>query len=86
MSDEIAPGYTAVIKNPMDMIKMQRKVDAHEYHSLKEFDSDVQLMVRNCERYRGKGDEYTKVRTDCHTGSMPLCVVTAIFTLFRLHL
>lgn len=43
------------------MIKMQRKVDAHEYHSLKQFDRDVQLMVRNCEKYRGKADEYTKV-------------------------
>ena len=46
----------------MDMIKMQRKLDAHEYHSLKEFDRDVQLMARNCEQYHGRASEYTKVK------------------------
>ena len=57
----MAPGYSAEIKQPMDFIKMQRKLDAHQYRSLKQFDSDVQLMVRNCHKFNGASSPFSKV-------------------------
>jgi len=62
ITDAIAPGYSSEIKVPMDLTKMQRKLDAHQYSSLKQFDSDVQLMVRNCRKYNGAGSPFTKVK------------------------
>uniref|UniRef100_A0A7S3H2V5 Bromo domain-containing protein n=1 Tax=Spumella elongata TaxID=89044 RepID=A0A7S3H2V5_9STRA len=53
-------GYLAEIKVPMDLTKMQRKLDAHQYSSLKQFDSDVLLMVRNCRKFNGRGSPFTK--------------------------
>ena len=46
----------------MDLTKMQRKLDAHQYISLKQFDSDVQLMVRNCRKFNGAASPFTKVK------------------------
>ena len=46
----------------MDLTKMQRKLDAHQYSSLKQFDSDVQLIFRNCRKFNGRGSPFTKVQ------------------------
>eukprot|EP01032_Pedospumella_encystans_P010747 gene10747-12536_t len=60
ITDAIAPGYSTEIKVPMDLTKMQRKLDAHQYSSLKQFDSDIQLMVRNCRKFNGAASPFTK--------------------------
>lgn len=45
----------------MDFTKMQRKLDAHQYRSLEQFDSDVKLMAGNCRKYNGANSPFTKV-------------------------
>ena len=37
MTDEIAPGYSAIIKQPMDLQTMGHKVELNEYPSVSEF-------------------------------------------------
>lgn len=61
VTNAVCPGYSDIVSQPMDMIKMQRKLTAHEYRSLKDVDRDVRLMVRNCEAFHGKQSPYTKV-------------------------
>ncbi len=46
----------------MDFTKVQRKLDAHQYSSLKQFDSDVQLIVKNFRKYNGSASQLTKVK------------------------
>jgi hypothetical protein len=47
VTDDIAPGYTNVIKKPMCMKQMETK----EYLTIEDWDHDVQLMFRNCIAY-----------------------------------
>lgn len=37
VTDEIAPGYSAIIKQPMDLQTMMNKVELNEYPSVNEF-------------------------------------------------
>ncbi|PVU97905.1 hypothetical protein BB559_001863 [Furculomyces boomerangus] len=46
-----APDYYDVIKNPMDLGAMARKLKNHNYHSKKEFEDDVRLIRNNCYEY-----------------------------------
>ncbi|KOB78387.1 Transcription initiation factor TFIID subunit, partial [Operophtera brumata] len=40
--------YYNVIKRPIDMETMGKKIQAHKYHSREEFLRDIQLLVDNC--------------------------------------
>lgn len=37
VTDDIAPGYSLIIKNPMDLSTMKKKIDAHMYCSVMEY-------------------------------------------------
>ena len=37
VTDDIAPGYTSIIKQPMDLQTMSGKIEGNEYPSVKEF-------------------------------------------------
>ena len=37
VTDLIAPGYSLIIKNPMDLSTMKKKIDAHMYSSVMEY-------------------------------------------------
>uniref|UniRef100_A0A8C4WWE3 Bromodomain-containing protein 3 n=1 Tax=Eptatretus burgeri TaxID=7764 RepID=A0A8C4WWE3_EPTBU len=43
--------YHDIIKHPMDLSTMKRKMEAREYQDLNEFASDVRLMFSNCYKY-----------------------------------
>mmetsp|Transcript_26009 Transcript_26009/g.39937 ORF Transcript_26009/g.39937 Transcript_26009/m.39937 type:complete len:1041 (-) Transcript_26009:87-3209(-) len=51
VTDEIAPGYSNVIKKPMCIKTIERKLKASRYSSISEWDNDVQLIFRNCITY-----------------------------------
>ncbi|KAJ8584367.1 Bromodomain-containing protein [Rhizopogon salebrosus TDB-379] len=42
------PTYYKVIKKPMDMPTMRKKLDAGEYPNVTKFFEDFKLMIRNC--------------------------------------
>jgi bromodomain-containing protein 7/9 len=37
VTDQIAPGYSAIIKRPMDLSTMRSKIRTKQYRGLKEF-------------------------------------------------
>ena len=42
------PSYPKVIKRPMDLSTMRKKLDAGEYATAEKFYEDFRLMIRNC--------------------------------------
>ncbi|KAF9270448.1 Bromodomain-containing protein [Marasmius fiardii PR-910] len=42
------PSYPKIIKKPMDMSTMRRKLEQHEYPNAQKFFNDFKLMIRNC--------------------------------------
>ncbi|KAL1916111.1 uncharacterized protein VTP21DRAFT_6115 [Calcarisporiella thermophila] len=45
------PDYHKVIKEPMDLSTIERKLNSGEYRNATEFEGDVRLMFRNCYSY-----------------------------------
>ena len=37
VTDDIAPGYSLIIKNPMDLSTMKKKIESHMYSSVMEY-------------------------------------------------
>ncbi|KAL1842455.1 hypothetical protein VTJ49DRAFT_5192 [Mycothermus thermophilus] len=48
------PHYHKVIKRPMDLGTMEKKLNAGEYTSIKEFDKDFDLIIKNCKLFNGE--------------------------------
>ncbi|KAG8277551.1 hypothetical protein J6590_040558 [Homalodisca vitripennis] len=61
VEEEYAPRYYSVIAKPMDLQRMEDKLDAGEYSSFNDFKSDFQLIVDNCRQYNGSENEYTEM-------------------------
>ncbi|CAB9507134.1 Bromodomain-containing protein 7 [Seminavis robusta] len=61
VTDAIAPGYSKVIKQPMCIMTMEKKIDDHDnmYKTLQEWEEDVKLMFQNCITYnRGAAGQW----------------------------
>jgi hypothetical protein len=59
VTDAIAPNYSKVIKKPMCIDTMERKIDRNEYNSIQDWETDVKLMFKNCADYnRGKAGQW----------------------------
>ncbi|KAJ2736645.1 hypothetical protein IW152_000614 [Coemansia sp. BCRC 34962] len=52
--------YLGVIKTPMDLGTMQRKVEANKYRSIAEFRQDMLLICQNARKYNGEGSIYAR--------------------------
>ena len=48
---ETYPDYYTVIKNPMDMETIKKRIKSNSYETLKKLKSDVTLMFDNCKTY-----------------------------------
>ncbi|KAK0412051.1 hypothetical protein QR680_006008 [Steinernema hermaphroditum] len=51
VKEEEVPGYHRIIKHPMDLSKMRKKVEDEAYRSLGDFKSDFILMMDNCKAF-----------------------------------
>lgn len=51
VTDDIAPGYSRIIRTPMDFSTVRRKIIARSYVSLSEFKADVNLICNNAMTY-----------------------------------
>lgn len=49
------PDYFEIIKKPMDLGTIQKKIDAGVYHSIEEFSADVRLTFENAMTYNEEG-------------------------------
>ncbi|VIO94057.1 PHD-finger family protein [Brugia malayi] len=48
------PDYYSIIKKPMDLSIVQRKLEHYEYHSLKEFTTDIAQIFENARIFNSK--------------------------------
>lgn len=51
VTDMIAPGYSTIIRQPMDLSSIKRKIDQRVYESVGEMKGDVKLMCENAMTY-----------------------------------
>ncbi|KAM4810501.1 bromodomain-containing protein 9 [Rhinophrynus dorsalis] len=69
VTDQIAPGYSMIIKHPMDFSTMKEKIGANEYTSVTEFKADFKLMCDNAMTYNRPETVYYKLAKKLlHTG------------------
>ncbi|XP_060047084.1 bromodomain-containing protein 9 isoform X17 [Erinaceus europaeus] len=61
VTDAIAPGYSMIIKHPMDFGTMKDKILANEYKSVTEFKADFKLMCDNAMTYNRPDTVYYKL-------------------------
>lgn len=55
------PDYYETIKKPMDLGTMRKKMENREYHSAKEFEEDIRLIVNNCRKYNPPAHDIVKM-------------------------
>lgn len=63
VNKKLVKDYYNVIKKPMDLDTISKKVAAHKYHNRYEFLSDVEQILKNCELYNGKDSPFTQKAT-----------------------
>ncbi|KAK7790672.1 hypothetical protein R5R35_002446 [Gryllus longicercus] len=51
--------YYNIVKEPMDLETVAKKVAAHKYHNRDEFLADIERILQNCILYNGKDSTYT---------------------------
>jgi bromodomain-containing protein 7 len=60
VTDDIAPGYSAIITKPMDFSTIRQKIEDNEYQFLPDFIADFKLMCDNAIRYNHHETVYNK--------------------------
>ncbi|XP_056142176.1 bromodomain-containing protein 9 isoform X2 [Lampris incognitus] len=69
VTDAIAPGYSVIIKHPMDFSTMKDKITTNEYKTITEFKADFKLMCDNAMVYNRPETVYYKAAKKLlHTG------------------
>jgi hypothetical protein len=60
VTDNVVTGYSAVIRQPMDLSIVRSKISCAQqsYHRLAAFEQDVKLMVENCKLFNGTKSTY----------------------------
>lgn len=53
VEEEYAPNYYSVIRKPMDLQRMEERLDSGYYKSFSKFRADFQLIINNCRLYNG---------------------------------
>jgi hypothetical protein len=60
VSEEVAPGYFSVIKEPMDLSTIEAK-SGSAYRCFEELSDDIELMLKNCMAYNYEGSDLHEV-------------------------
>ncbi|XP_066586394.1 transcription initiation factor TFIID subunit 1 isoform X2 [Prorops nasuta] len=59
VNKKLVKDYYSVIKRPIDLETISKKVSAHKYHSRQEFIRDIEQILENCTIYNGKESPFT---------------------------
>uniref|UniRef100_A0A8C9T961 Bromodomain-containing protein 9 n=1 Tax=Scleropages formosus TaxID=113540 RepID=A0A8C9T961_SCLFO len=80
VTDAIAPGYSMIIKHPMDFSTMKDKIASNEYQTVTEFKADFKLMCDNAMIYNRPETVYYKAAKKLlHTGFKMMSKVKVTF-------
>lgn len=60
VTNDIAPGYSTIITNPMDFLTVRQKVEDCMYTTMQEFGDDFKLMCENAIKYNHVDTVYHK--------------------------
>uniref|UniRef100_F1KS97 Peregrin n=1 Tax=Ascaris suum TaxID=6253 RepID=F1KS97_ASCSU len=60
VSEKEVPGYSSIIKKPMDLSKMRRKLAKGEYKQLAQLKADFALMINNCSTFNRHNEFFWK--------------------------
>lgn len=62
VKDQMAPGYSSIVREPIDLCMMRSKIFRlkNSYGSLGAFECDVKRMVDNCILYHGVGSKHAR--------------------------
>ncbi|XP_055631687.1 transcription initiation factor TFIID subunit 1 isoform X2 [Toxorhynchites rutilus septentrionalis] len=60
VNKRLVKDYYTIIRRPMDLEKVSKKVATHKYHSRVDFLQDMQLIADNCETYNGSEANFTR--------------------------
>ncbi|XP_021710567.1 transcription initiation factor TFIID subunit 1 isoform X2 [Aedes aegypti] len=60
VNKRLVKDYYTIIRKPMDLEKISKKVASHKYHCRTDFLQDIQLIADNCETYNGSEANFTK--------------------------
>ena len=66
ITEEIAPGYSKIIRRPMCLKKIEENIKIKKYKTPQAFVDDVILMFNNCRLYNGPESEYTETGDSLH--------------------
>lgn len=58
------PDYPDIIKHPMDLDTVEKKLDYCEYDIVDEFFADIQRIFDNCYLYNGRGSDVSKMASN----------------------
>ncbi|PSN57895.1 hypothetical protein C0J52_00214 [Blattella germanica] len=67
VDEDYAPRYYSIIRQPMDLQRMEDKLDEGEYLTFADFKADFQLIVDNCRQYNGTDNEEKEERSSSTT-------------------
>eukprot|EP00917_Polyrhabdina_sp_WS-2016_P022187 GHVP01048176.1.p1 GENE.GHVP01048176.1~~GHVP01048176.1.p1 ORF type:complete len:336 (+),score=66.09 GHVP01048176.1:2-1009(+) len=59
ITEKDVPGYLDIIKNPIDLETIEKKLNSNDY-GLEFFTNDIQKMIENCREYNIKTSPYCK--------------------------
>ncbi|EJD75338.1 bromodomain containing protein [Loa loa] len=60
VTEKEVPGYSTVIKNPMDLSTMRKKLTKGDYKNLAQLKSDFTLMMNNCSTFNRHNEFFWK--------------------------
>lgn len=60
VTEEEAPDYHKIIQQPICFADIQNKLILHEYHSLDQFESDIELICQNSMKYNASDTSFYK--------------------------
>lgn len=57
------PDYLEYIDKPMDFETMRKNIDNHKYRTMDEFETDFELIIKNCMKYNAKDTVFYRAAT-----------------------
>ncbi|KAF9812805.1 hypothetical protein SFRURICE_003404 [Spodoptera frugiperda] len=81
ISDEEAPGYSMVVKRPMDLTTIRKNIDSGVIRTTAQFQRDVLLMLSNALMYNSSEHSVYSMAKDMHAEGVSLLPYTERFSI-----